>query len=351
MDTPIEPRPSTPRRTPRLVADRSIDDLRFGAEWEPKLGTIMLNYPHDDSEFIAAEGVAEDVIAAERELWRKRAAELPTDRALVAWEEVHASKIARLHALFAKCNIKTASDIDACGCTGATVHGLSLSDVQFLRLALAGSGVGLPCFVPPDRYCLAHEVSGGLQEGQDSLFPEAAKSISRELSPSERTHGRLVEEVRQGAEGSNEARRMLRGRQLPQGWEAAEGGAQVESAEPSFRDIRDEQYEPLLGIDPIKDVRQAFQAGRAASWKCPDHNKTNWSCRYCVAQAIVEGELEPVYRLAVGTKAGDRIQVTDMCPGGKLAQEIADEDAQGTTGLDVYVRVATFTHKLSRDNT
>lgn len=352
---------------------KKISDMKFGLEWEPKLAEIMLRYPWQDSEFSMAdptqvcktcgrapgsvnhrielsvslirdsEMVAgahgfepsppfnEGQITAAREDWRRRMAGLPTNEALVIWHGIHALNLSRLTALLVgSCKAKTSDDIEALGCTGCAANGLSIEDAQFIRLGLAGSGVGLPCFVPSDRYCLVHGVSGGLQDGQSQQHAAFVESISRPLTAGEAGHDKLVLAARK-SEREHGAHSVLHGHTMPKGWQEIEGGAETESFEQAVEGLRAEG-----GIDVAPRTRDLFM------WACDEHAETDWTCRHCVAQAVVEGELMPVCSVTNGEK-GIPFRVSDV------EAEIASLDSGGAVKIEVYVRAATFTRKLSRD--
>lgn len=363
---------------------RPIEEFRFGLEWEPKLAEVMARFPWPDSEFKMAdpktvcsvcgravgsvnhviemsvslirpsEMVAgahnfvptvawtADQIEVSRDEWRRRMANLPTPEAESAWKGIHAERMGRLHALLKKSNTHTRADVETLGCTGCLAMGLSLDDIQFLRFGLAGSGVGLPCFVPPDKFCLAHGVSGGLQDGQEQAYAVWVDKVSRPLTPEETSHDKLVSAARK-SDREHGAHSLLHGHTMPKGWEeveeigGVEGGAQIRDYEAQLDRLSD-------------DLVAARAAARAPSfkWECDVHEKTDWSCRYCAAQAVIEGELVPVYVLDVNHPTGTS-GMTDAINGAQVAQEIAEEDASNSNSVKLYVRVATFTRKLARD--
>ncbi len=117
---------------------------------------------------------------------------------------------------------------------------------------------------------------------------------------------------------------------------------------------------------------ESFQATCAIppAWKCEEHTKTDWGCRHCIAQAVVEGSLEPTYVVLMSTTAASDVDVdvdaaasdTDTTASAAPAEgpigEVAGVDVPGyiedlnEAGCDrigLFVRVATFTRKLSRD--
>lgn len=307
---------------------RPIEDLRFGTEWKPTLGDLQAQQP----------GFGE--VGAKFPL---RAGDPPGEEVLAAWKETHATALSGMRAILDACGCKIAEDIVALGCTGL-VHKIttcppfelwtrlgSINTARFFRLGIGGSGVGLPCYVPPDRYCLVHEVSGGLQDGQEPHHLEAVESISRSLTAQEATQSALVSH----AKGSTEAvaSDLLAGRKLPEGWE------HERQLSPESRDLLE------AGLADARAGRVSpVSASVLQSWECPEHKETMWACRYCVAQAIVEGDLQLTFavRPAVGgfTKAGVSAR--------EATEEVAYLDSANASRVDVYVLAATFIRKLAR---
>lgn len=370
---------------------RPIEEFRFGLEWEPKLAEVMTRFPWPDSEFRMAdpktvcsvcgravgsvnhviemsvslirpsEMVAgahnfvptvawtADQIEVSRDEWRRRMANLPTPEAESAWKGIHAERMGRLHALLKKSNTHTRADIETLGCTGCLAMGLSLDDIQFLRFGLAGSGVGLPCFVPSDKFCLAHGVSGGLQDGQEQAYAVWVDKVSRPLTPQEASHDKLVSAARK-SDREHGAHSLLHGHTMPKGWEEVESTVQS-NAEEILKSV-----EALRAEGGIDDT---VAAGRMQTplfkWECDVHEKTDWSCRYCAAQAVIEGELVPVYAIeeyakeeAVEGGIEAKSFSTNSTPE-ELLSEISDADLEEAPKLVIYVKVATFTRKLARD--
>lgn len=226
----------------------------------------------------------------------------------------------------ARCGVTIAHEIESLGCTGAAVKGLTIDEIQKLRLGLGGGGVGLPCFVPPTRFCLAHNTIGGLQEQQKQLYPETAEALSRPLAPSERGHVEMVEASRRVRGSSLDDRLMktadaLRGRDLPPGVEAFDG---VEENQPD------------------KTVSLALSA--APPFTCSEHRQTNWRCRYCLAQAVVEGALEPVFAVASAPPNDAPFLLSSI----ELESLIEKLDKGGADNVDIYVLVAHMERKLTR---
>lgn len=394
---------------------RPIEELRFGAEWKPTVGDLQAQQP----------GFKEDGA-----VYPLRSGDPPTDEVLALWKETHKNALTAVRAILDACGCTIADDIVALGCTGVAhklpgevptalakkcgfslfgsssaryddgiqplVWSVKTADraspivdiVRFLRMGLGGSGIGLPCYVPADRYCCAHEVSGGLQDGQAQYYPDEVNVISRELFPEERAQLELTDHAKRAEE--REAADVLAGRKLPEGWERGENVV-VTQAE---RDARLLAYMDRHGI--LRDDTQAHQqrlrdstctcvqklancpkcktgvyalvaasqdlleagladaqAGRVApvsasvlqSWECPEHPKTMWACRYCVAQAIVGGEFVPEFLVGVLDPTGGGVRDVKAHD---LEAFIETKSAEHCVQVDVHVLVARYTRKLAR---
>jgi hypothetical protein len=258
----------------------------------------------------------------------------------------------RVRSILQACAVRVADDIAKLGCTGVMANAAAVVNVagmeprvpdlsysaqhaaQFLRIGLAGGGVGLPCFVPITRYCLVHETIGGLEPGQLQMYPEYADAISRELTPPEKARVALIEQARQrGRKDPDKAVDILAGRDI-----AAEEAIQ--------HALTDEQ--------PKADVLHIPAAPVAAEWVCPDHKELNYQCRYCVAQAVVEGPLVPVCAVMLGTCDLSAGIAASSVPAGDIVRDVdpylAGLDSEKLyTAAAVFVRVAKFTRKLSRE--
>lgn len=234
-----------------------------------------------------------------------------------------------------KCGCRIADDINQLGCTGIVQYfSASIGVTTRLRLGLAGGGVGLPCFVPPTRFCLGHNTTGGLQDRQKQLHPEYVNAISRELTPTERAGLALTEHARGIDEGSisktgRAVADLLGGRRTKdvaaamEGIAGVEGGAALEADE----------------VAEVADVRP-----RLKLWKCDEHTTTNWACRYCLAQAIVEGPLVPTFVCHVDNLDTDEV----VCSPSELEEKLADNMYKAQVAR-VYALAASFTRKLARD--
>lgn len=220
------------------------------------------------------------------------------------------------------CGVSTDDDIVKLGCTGVVAHGLLLEDAVFLRTGLVGSGVGLPCFVPDTRFCLAHNTIGGLQSGQEARYSDHVSIVSRALTPKETGHVTLVEHARriQGAGRAAEAAAVLGGRgELPDEFGAVPAAMAADFA------LR--EREPTM-------------------WKCPEHDALVWPCRFCAAQALVAGSLEPVYVMIDPADQTPRelpLSADDVAARIEVLSQQPDR-----ARVDVFVRVARYQRTLAR---
>lgn len=239
-----------------------------------------------------------------------------------------------------------AEDIERLGCTGVAAHefavnvaGTEASRMNALRLGarlrlgLAGSGVGLPCFVPDTRFCLIHNTIGGLEPRQEQRHAEFVNTISRPLTPEEEAKTAVMRRARQ-LKSVGEVNDFIAGKSPLDVGEAAE-----ENATPSS----------VPDVQRLADVQ-------LTAWTCPEHKETVWSCRYCLAQAIVEGPLAPV--TLVASHAKHTVDGKMVMP---LESEFRRGDERGVDVVlkefadersvmaDVWARVATFRLKLARD--
>jgi hypothetical protein len=233
--------------------------------------------------------------------------------------------------------VKIAHDIELLGCTGAKAQGLSIEQITALRLSLAGGGVGLPCFVGIDRFCLAHNTIGGLQVEQEQRHKEYVEAVSRELTKEERGRIELIEAARRKRGKTLDDRIMsttdiLSGREMPEGFEAEQDRVLPEAVREGIAQARRGEVTPI-------------PAHVLQDWECPEHKKTNWACRYCVAQMIIEGPLEPEFLFSAKNSSGTG--VLDL-KGTDVEGYIEAQDAVGCTQIDVHVLAARYTRKLSR---
>jgi hypothetical protein len=293
----------------------------------------------------------------------------------------------------AKCNALTAQDVFDLGCTGLAVHGVDIETTQAVRIGLAGSGVGLPCYVGPDRFCLAHNVIGGLQEGQDQRHAHAVAQISRELTPAERSHVAVMETARRTDKG--DARDALIGHRVPEEFlkEVTEvmGGPSA-PAEPAPAPVAppapaaipagamvavvaagapiappaihyqcvacDAVYPwpvPGLPADVQPKERRCTRCfakpdDAEARFKCPDHTETAWHCRFCVAAELVRGALSPNFLMG-HAEVGTTVMMEDMqeFEGAAVPARLAKFEEAGVSGAVLYVKVGRWIRKLARE--
>lgn len=223
--------------------------------------------------------------------------------------------------------VQTAQGIVDQGCTGFYALGATLEMLNRLRVGLAGAGVGLPCYVPINRFCLAHNTIGGLEPGQQQNFAAYADLISRELTPEEDLKVALL----------NKARRLDKDT-LGKTQRAVSdllGGRDLEAIE-EIANRPDNGGEPMskrFEDDPSLMAKKRAEFGvltaAALPWTCSEHKDLNFSCRYCVAQAIVDGPLTPVY-----------------LNGKEPSVLLADPAVEAA---EIFVRVAKYTRRLARE--
>ena len=235
--------------------------------------------------------------------------------------------------------VKTAHDIELLGCTGAKAQGLSIEQIAALRLSLAGGGTGLPCFVGIDRFCLGHNTIGGLQVEQEQRHPEFVEAVSRELTKEERGRIELIEAARRKRGKTLDDRIMsttdiLAGRELPDGFEAQDR-VLPEAVHEGIEQARRGEVSPV----PLHVLQD---------WECPEHKKTNWACRYCVAQAIVEGPLVPVYAVLEADSGGESGKDNSALSPEEMHTVLEKANAKGLDFAAVYVKAATFERRLAR---
>lgn len=291
---------------------------------------------------------------------------------------------------FTACGLTTAQQILDWGCTGFSSQGLSIEDVQKVRAGLAGSGVGLTCFVGPDRFCLVHNVIGGLQEGQEQRHPHTVAQISRDLTPEERSHVAVMETARRADKGT--ARDALIGHRVPEEFlqEVTEvmggpGGTPVEPAAPAapapaaipagtmvvmaaganvgppavhFECVACGAVYPWpvpgLPADLQPKTRRCTRCfakpdDAEARFKCPDHTETVWHCRFCVASELVRGALSPNFLIG-HAEVGTTVSMEDVqeFEGAEVDARLSALEEAGVNGAVLFVKVGRWTRKLTR---
>jgi hypothetical protein len=245
-----------------------------------------------------------------------------------------------VRAAFAICGVKVAQDIIELGCTGLVLQlrhdaatGLqspgdlewtrkAVQTATFVRQHMAGSICGLPCYVPPDRFCLVHNIPGALQlhgnmDGpQLARHPEGIPLCSRGLTDDERkAQGKILNKIT--GDAADEAKAL--------GGEVVEGGQEIT-------------------LPPLP--KSEFKINVVSPFKCSDHTEFNPKCRFCLAQAVAEGPLEPeleVFTTKGGCSLGDNYAVSMNAD---LPQLLADPTVNK---LRAYVLAARWVRKLTRE--
>lgn len=267
---------------------------------------------------------------------------IPLDERLIADMPFEGGALTR--AMLTRCNVKKAFEIDTLGCTGASGYGLTLDEIAALRLGLAGGGVGLPCFVPPDRYCLAHNTVGGLQREQESRHPANVAAISRELTPQEAGHVAFTETVRRTGKGGV-GEQMATAAGALGGFGEMPRGVEMVEERTATDDVRDGIAQAQRGeVSPVP--ASVFDG----TFVCPEHAETNWSCRFCVAQTITEGELDTTFAVCGIPENRPFTPLNDASTGitgEELPVEIEAHDKAGAERVLVYALVKTLTRKLA----
>lgn len=249
----------------------------------------------------------------------------------------------QVRALLRRCGVKTGADIETLGCTGASAHGLAIDDITILRLGIAGGGIGLPCFVPPSLFCLAHNTIGGLQEGQKALHEQATPLVSRVLTLQEKGQVAYMEAIRHDAR-DNVGEQMKAARLALSGFGEPPVGTELIEEE----DAPAEQPHPGVPTKFADTLAQSVEHYQARVWRCPEHNQTNWSCRFCLAQAIVEGELTPEFALHQPENDGGAAgHAVFGLTGPELVADVELLDKNGVDKVEVYVLAKTLTRRLA----
>jgi len=233
----------------------------------------------------------------------------------------------RVRTMLRKCGVAVAEDIARVGCTGLASEGYSVSDIGWLRLNLAGSGIGLTCFVPPSLFCLGHNTIGGLQERQVPEHVEAMPLVSRELTADESKHRNTIEDARR-VRGDKLDDRIAAVQKKLNETDVVDAGADGGGAV--------EEEEELDG--------QRFEVVGKPIFMCPEHRAApDYGCRYCLAQALVAGDLSP--RCLVTWDDGEEYEQIDAA---EVPARIKKLDDGGADAAAVYVRVLRFQRKFTR---
>jgi hypothetical protein len=243
----------------------------------------------------------------------------------------------RIRDLLRFIGVSIAQDIIDLGCTGLTeaiqdrngqpgrcvwmLGKTAIEIATWVRERMAGSICGLPCYVPPNRYCLVHDTIGALQldgnlDGiQQVRHPEGISLCSRELTDEECKQYGAVQKKRA---------------------ELAKKFGIEGTLNPV--DLNSRPLKPQQGSDfePSPAITDRF--------KCPEHLELNPSCRFCLAQAVAEGPLEPNLHVRVYSSAFDeKARILDPRELETVLKHNGDNHVQ------LYVLAASWTRKLARD--
>lgn len=251
--------------------------------------------------------------------------------AMDASSELRGTLAKETRAVFEDAGARIGQDIIDLGCTGLSVKLRGSAGwgqrIATARRYMSGSICGLPCYVPPDRFCLVHNGPGALQlrgnmDGpQAARHPEGVALCSRELTDAERAAREGVQ-AKIMADATDEATRM---------------GAEIVS-EPSAR--------------PPTEVELAVLSSEGAipaSWrfKCPEHTAFETKCRFCLAQAVVEGPFDPLVQLRYCVTENGSWSIVDSLASTAGVELLLPV----TTAVDVqlYVLAARWVRKLTRE--
>jgi len=204
-------------------------------------------------------------------------------------EEARGLLQARMREIFKRAGAAIAQDVIDLGCTGlvkALAHASQVAgfatwpdptDVRSsqvdvareVRSHMAGAGFGLPCYVPPTRYCLVHATIGGLQKGQIARHAESVNLCSRELTPEERKHAAAVQALID-QEGLKEAKEHFK-----------------------VEELKDEACKAAANLSGMNQAQERPVVVLGSTFVCPEHEAMVWECRYCLAASIIQGPLQP----------------------------------------------------------
>jgi hypothetical protein len=230
--------------------------------------------------------------------------------------------------------VRIAQDIIELGCTGLVLRLQTAgkrSGVEaaiFVREHMAGSICGLPCYVPPDCFCLVHNTVGALQlqgnaDGpQLARHPEGIPLCSRELTEDERKKLNLIQS-KIAEDATDEARRM---------------GAEVLTA----TEFEEQCLEAGLPYRPLRPGLAVF--------KCIEHTEFNPKCRFCLAQAVVDGPLDPlsITRQIEEHKGTSHVDWCVTAPNAVSAFK-SDGFPNYVVQVELYVLAARWVRKLTRE--
>jgi len=314
--------------------DRTLDQITFAGDLSDEERDLVLRREGVQAEIRSLEAGARSAEADGKETaWsaHPRLEELKRVLASIS-EKIEPLRLARegtaeeIRRLLAEHDIHTAEDIVEAGCTGLFGELSSLELVQRIRDNMGGSQIGLPCYVGADRFCLVHRTIGGLQENQEPKNTKYVSSISRELTDLERGYRKVVEHARrqQGPNRMAAAQEMLREEEERRRKDKNRHGDDSTDGEEVF-------------TEELRDMADYF--------KCTEHGEFFWGCRFCVAQAIVEGDFEPLFFV----KTDDDPGAGEVVAGAAVVDFLENLNNDGVDSATVFAKVAAFRRKLARE--
>jgi hypothetical protein len=242
--------------------------------------------------------------------------------------EERESRNSLLHDWLGELGCETAQDVIDLGCTGVSTK-LSVDQARFIREHMTGAGFGLPCYVPKHRFCLVHNTIGGLQEGQLARYPQRVEIVSRSLSKDERAKSAAVET-------HQEAERAA---------VAASYGAEVVDGDGEMEKIVREVDEAAAAVQR-EELRTQRGPVIEPGARCPEHDKPEYRCRFCLAAAIVNGPFEPQLLLHTIDESAD-IMRYEANSAALVLQELQRSLARPSTlRVELGVRVACWERKM-----
>lgn len=231
----------------------------------------------------------------------------------------------------------TDDDIVNLGCTGLmlklvrapvlTISGNALAMAVRVRENMGGSGCGLPCYVPPDRFCMVHNTIGGLERGQSQRNPDGVSYCSHEVTGAQAAHMQAVQ-AKITQEGLKEGAKLF-------GLEPVEDGGVLGAVDPigPEGELQDRSSE-FVGVgDKL--------ASRDGRYYCMEHGntrlaETDWVCQYCLAASIANGG-SPQVQVVTPGHTPNSIATLQRC--------LRDDYPE----VSVVVTVAKWTRKLVRE--
>lgn len=336
-----------------VIALRKADDKLAAAknacaELQTRIEKIVAERPALPVEQVGQNQLDESKLQTELEALRPAVEEAQRERdgLQVRYDELHreAQPVRdrtqdKMRALFLKLGVQTAQDVIDRGCTGLYAawpahidRDTRIQGLQEVRQNMGGAGFGVTCYVGPDRYCLVHQTIGGLQQGQTQRHPDQVANISRDLTPLERGHMAVVESVRR-REGMSQRQASV----VLSGKDPTQLAAILDTV-PGVPTDLDAQLR-AGGLAPAPPVATPSPLD-PAKFECPEHGAIFWRCRFCIAQLIIEGALQPELFVEYNLTAPSPIDA-DVLEG--LLKDDTEHDS-----ITVHVKVAHYERKLTR---